>query len=186
VVATPFWTLGHSNHALDAFVALLAGERIELVADVRSHPYSRFAPHFNKARLEPELATRGVEYAFLGRELGGRPALEEHYDAEGHALYGPMSETPAFREAVERLLVEAGERRVALLCSEADPQVCHRRLLVGKVLADRGAELRHILRDGSVSMEREVVVDTRWRSPQPVAHRARPVRPGSRAAPARP
>jgi uncharacterized protein (DUF488 family) len=179
VAAPPVWTIGHSNHALDVFLGLLGGERIELVADVRSHPYSRFAPHFNRARLEPELAARGVGYAFLGRELGGRPALDEHYDDEGHALYGPMSETPAFREAVDRVLAEAGERRVALLCSESDPVICHRRLLVGKVLADRGAELRHILRDGSVSVEMDVALVTPWRSPKAVRPRSR----GSRASP---
>jgi hypothetical protein len=58
--------------------------------------------------------------------------------------------------------------------SSADPRGCHRRLLVGKVLAERGVELRHIPRDGSVEVEREVSPTPPWRSPQPVAHRRRP------------
>jgi uncharacterized protein (DUF488 family) len=174
MAARSIWTVGHSNQSLEAFADLLTGNAIEVVADVRSHPYSRFAPHFNRAPLEAELRERGIEYRFLGRELGGRPALDEHYDEEGHALYGPMSEEPAFRDAVGALAGEAPARRIALLCSEADPRGCHRRLLVGKVLAERGVELRHILRDGAVEVEREVRLEPPWRSPQPVAHRRRP------------
>ena len=181
------WTIGHSNQSLAAFLELLRGEAIDVLVDVRSHPYSRFAPHFGRGRLEPALRARGIEYRFLGRELGGRPALDEHYDEEGHALYGPMSGTNDFRDAVASVLAEASAHRVALMCSEADPQGCHRRLLVGRILTERGAELRHILRDGAVSVEREVPVEAgeAWRSPQPVAQRARPgVRPGSRGSPA--
>ncbi|HTA35741.1 MAG TPA: DUF488 domain-containing protein, partial [Solirubrobacteraceae bacterium] len=117
---------------------------------------------------------------------GGRPTKEEHYDAEGHALYGPMSEARPFVDAVERLVTGARKHRIALLCSEGDPSHCHRRLLVGKVLADHGVELRHILPDGTVRAELSVDLSTEdeqrtlfeeeqpsWRSTQSVSHRRR-------------
>ncbi len=179
------WTLGHSNHSFDDFVCLLANEEIEFVADVRSFPYSRFAPHFNRDHLEVGLRERGVRYVFFGEELGGRPSRDDHYDAEGHALYGAMSQAPSFVAAVDRLVVGSARHRIALVCSEGDPQNCHRRLLVGKVLTDRGVELRHILPSGSVRRERSVVLngdeqcalfgddDVRWRSTQSVSHRQR-------------
>jgi uncharacterized protein (DUF488 family) len=183
VATRAVWTIGHSNHPFERFAELLAGEGIEVVADVRSYPYSRFAPQFGRERLAAALAERGVEYRFLGGPLGGRPAAAELYDAEGHALYGPMSELPAFRAAIDALLADAGRRRIALLCSERDPDGCHRRLLVGKVLAERGVELRHVLADGTARVEREVAVgggrqgsllgEAAWRSPTAVAHRAR-------------
>jgi uncharacterized protein (DUF488 family) len=179
------WTVGHSNHTLEYFAQLVLGERIEFLVDVRSFPYSRFAPHFNRDEIEAAMAGRRVGYLFLGDELGGRPTRDEHYDADGHALYGPMSEEKAFAEAIERLIVGAQRHRIALLCSEGDPQHCHRRLLVGKVLADRGVELRHILTDGTIRTERSVALSddaqctlledeqTPWRSTQSVSRRRR-------------
>ena len=180
------WTVGHSNHPFDVFRRLLEAERIEVVADVRSFPYSRFVPHFDREDLERALRDAGIRYLFLGEALGGRPAREEHYDAEGCALYGPMSEEPGFQAAIDRLLAGARTHRIALLCSEALPRDCHRRLLVGKVLAERGIALRHILPGGSVEPELEVkltLADDQatlfgdstpsWRSTQSVSRRRR-------------
>jgi Protein of unknown function, DUF488 len=179
------WTIGHSNHEFDDFAQLVLRERIEFLVDVRSFPYSRFAPHFNRDEFEAAMTQRGVRYLFLGEELGGRPTHEEHYDAEGHALYGPMSEEEPFRTAVERLVDGGHRHRIALVCSEGDPRHCHRRLLVGKVLTDRGVELRHILPDGTVRAELSVALsddneqcslleeEKPWRSTQSVSHRRR-------------
>ncbi len=180
------WTVGHSNHSLEDFVRLIAGQQIEFLIDVRSFPYSRFAPHFNREEIEAEMRRRGVGYLFLGNELGGRPEREEHYDSDGHALYGPMSEERSFVAAIERLIDGAHRHRIALLCSEADPRHCHRRLLVGRVLTDRNVELRNILADGTISAELSVAPSgddggqdslfedrQTWRSTQSVAHRRR-------------
>lgn len=150
------WTIGHSNHDLEAFVDLVARHRIAYLVDIRSHPRSRFAPHFNREQLQRSVETCGIHYAFLGEALGGRPLREDHFDADGRALYNKMAMEPAFREAIERLLRGASEHRLALLCSCGQPHECHRRLLVGKVLCERGAELRHILPDGDVLSERTV------------------------------
>lgn len=165
---------------------LLAGEQIEFVVDVRSFPFSRFASQFNQAELEHDLRRRGLRYLFLGAELGGRPSREEHYDVEGHALYGPMSSEPSFKEAIRRLESGVRSHRIALLCSEGRPEHCHRRLLVGKVLAERGIILRHILPDATVVQEQAVTLDAgtgqptlfggsppAWRSTQSVSHRRR-------------
>jgi uncharacterized protein (DUF488 family) len=180
------WTVGHSNHGFGGFAHLVAGQRIEFLVDVRSYPYSRFAPHFNREELEGAMAAHGVGYLFLGEELGGRPTREEHYDADGHALYGLMSEEERFKAAVDRLIRGAHRHRIALVCSEGNPQDCHRRLLVGKVLCDRGVELRHILPDGTIRTELSVALSdddeqcsfledeaTPWRSTQSVSHRRR-------------
>jgi uncharacterized protein (DUF488 family) len=150
------WTVGHSNHDFDAFAGLLAAQEIEFVVDVRSYPYSRFAPYFNREDLQPALAQLGIRYVFMGEELGGRPGLDEHYDADGHALYSRMAESPRFRRAIDRLVDAASKHRLALMCSEGDPHECHRRLLVGKVLAERGVALRHILPDGAILTETNV------------------------------
>jgi uncharacterized protein (DUF488 family) len=180
------WTVGHSNHPFDAFRRLLEEEGIEILADVRSFPYSRFVPQFNREELEIALRDAGLRYLYLGEALGGRPARDDPHDAEGRSLYGPMSEQPSFQAALDRLLVGAPSHRIALLCSEAFPHDCHRRLLVGKVLAERGIALRHILPDGAVREEREVKLTPNddqatlfgedappWRSTQSVSRRRR-------------
>src|SRR4051812_7264740 len=108
------WTIGHSNLSFEEFVALLTGEGIEVVVDVRSYPYSRFAPQFNREAVQRSLHAYGMRYLFLGDELGGRPAKEEHYDSDGHALYGPMSEELAFGQAISRVIAGAADHRIAL------------------------------------------------------------------------
>jgi uncharacterized protein (DUF488 family) len=150
------WTVGHSNHPLDTLLDLLRTEQIEVLVDVRSAPYSRYAPHFNREALGPALEEAGLRYLYLGDALGGRPSRAEHYDAEGHALYSAMAEQPDFREAIARLLRGARSHRIALICAEADPTDCHRRLLVGRVLTQQGAELRHITPDRPPQVETEV------------------------------
>jgi uncharacterized protein (DUF488 family) len=185
--STPtLWTIGHSNHDLRRLVDLLRTEQIEFVVDVRSYPYSKFAPHFNREDLETAIAAVGLRYMFLGDVLGGRPERDEQYDEEGHALYGEMAQEPAFERAIDRLLLGASKHRIALMCSCGRPMECHRRLLVGKVLCDRGALLRHILPDGRVETESTVDLapdDTQpalfsddatpWRSARSVSHRRR-------------
>jgi len=135
------WTAGHSNHELEAFVGLLEGADIECLVDVRSFPYSRYAPQFNREELQAAMTERGIRYGFFGEELGGRPKRKDHYDAEGRAPYGRMAAEPEFRTAIQRLLKGASEHRIALVCSEGDPHDCHRRLLVGRVLTAEGVEL---------------------------------------------
>ncbi len=178
------WTVGHSNHDLDRFERLIAAERIEFLIDVRSYPYSRYAPHFNREQLQAAVAARGVRYVFMGEQLGGRPARDDQYDTEGHALYGPMSEEEPFRDAIDRVIAGAPSHRLALMCSCAQPTDCHRRLLVGRVLTDGGVQLRHILPDGSVHSEGAVALpgdaqcsllreEEPWRSTRSVSRRAR-------------
>lgn len=178
------WTVGHSNHPLETFAQLLLLHQVQLIADVRSHPYSKFAPHYGCEELPNTLSNLGVDYVFMGVALGGRPTNVEHYDEEGHALYEPMSKEPEFCEAIEEVCNRASQQRLALLCSEADPEYCHRRLLVGKVLADQGVLLHHIMADASVVTEKSVTLppytnqqtlfgaqEQRWRSTQSVLRR---------------
>jgi uncharacterized protein (DUF488 family) len=149
------FSIGHSNHALERFLDLLRQHRIEVLVDARSHPYSRFAPHFDKSSLKEAVSKAGIKYLFLGRELGGRPDGDEFYDKEGHVLYGRVAEASLFLDGIERLENGIANYRIALMCSEENPSACHRRLLVGRVLAARGIQLEHIRGNGRVQTEAE-------------------------------
>ena len=133
----------------------MKGQGIEVLVDTRSHPYSRHAPHFNARDIKATLSAEGIGYLFLGTKLGGRPEGEEFYDAEGRVDYALVERTRPFLDGIHRLEKEIRARRVALLCSEEDPARCHRRLLVGRALEERGVTLRHIRGDGGIETEGE-------------------------------
>lgn len=145
---TSVFTIGHSRHAAEHFLSLLREHEVDRLVDVRSHPASKWAPQFGKAALAQMLVDEAIDYVFLGRELGGRPAGAEFYRQDGSVDYERRAEAPDFKAGVDRLLELARERRTAILCAEEDPTRCHRRLLVAPALRRAGAVVAHIRGDG--------------------------------------
>jgi uncharacterized protein (DUF488 family) len=143
------WTIGHSNHSARRFIDLLRGAGIACVADVRSIPFSRRNPHFSQKPLTASLKDAGIEYWFLGEALGARPKEPACYEG-GRASYARIAATPAFRQAIDALIDRAGAVNIALMCAEKEPLECHRTILVGRALAERGMELCHIHADGRI------------------------------------
>src|SRR5438105_15629252 len=105
------YTIGHSDHELEAFVRLLARHGVEAVADVRSVPYSRRTPQFDREGLRAALGQHGIAYLFLGDELGARRAESECY-VGGKATYERIATMPRFRAGLERVREAARARRV--------------------------------------------------------------------------
>jgi uncharacterized protein (DUF488 family) len=151
-----FWTIGHSSQPIEKFVNVLQKHAIQIIADARSHPVSQHAPHFSRDALEPALVAAGLGYVHLGETLGGRPRGSEFYDDAGHVLYWKVARSPFFLQGIDRLEKWKQRYSVAVLCSEENPQSCHRRLLVGRVLRERGWEVLHIRGDGRIETEDEV------------------------------
>lgn len=147
------FTVGHSNISISDFISLLHDNQIEVLVDVRSHPYSKNAPQFNKGDLETALKKAGINYMFMGSELGGLPTNKEFYDSQGYVLYSRIAISDMFLEAITRLEKGVKQYRIALMCSEEDPQNCHRRLLIGKVLQRRGIEILHLRMRGEIQSE---------------------------------
>ena len=176
VTEHPIFTIGHSDHSIEGFIALLADNRVNMVVDVRSAPRSRWVPHFNPGNLEPALEQAGIDYAYMGKELGGRPADRSAYDANGRVSYERAAMADDFSDAVASLVRQADERRIALLCMERDPLECHRALLVARELAEQGVDVRHILPDGG-SESHDALMDRLLESlslpPQPDLFRTR-------------
>jgi uncharacterized protein (DUF488 family) len=171
------WTVGHSNHTLDHFLVLLRTHAIEAVADVRSTPFSRRHPHFNRERLKAALADAGIDYIFLGAELGARSPDRECYDAAGRVVYERLARTEAFKAGIDRVTIEAANRRVTLMCAEKDPLSCHRTILVTPRLIARGLTVMHVLADGAIephapATEDRLIAET-FRREQPDLFRTR-------------
>jgi uncharacterized protein (DUF488 family) len=144
------YTIGHSNHPLERFLGLLQPHGITAVADVRSTPYSRFNPQFRREKLQAALATVGIQYVFLGQELGARSQNPACYDSEGRVSYAKLARTELFRKGIARLRTGLADHRISLLCAEREPLECHRTILVARELVREGVEVTHILGDGSL------------------------------------
>jgi uncharacterized protein (DUF488 family) len=119
--------------------------------DVRTSPRSRRHPHFDGPALAAGLDAAGIVYAHL-RDLGGfrRPRAESPHTGlrvDAFRGYADHMETEAFARAVERLLAWARAEPTAVMCAEADPARCHRRLL-SDALAVRGVRVEHIVGEG--------------------------------------
>jgi uncharacterized protein (DUF488 family) len=148
-MTVPLLTIGHSNLPADRFAAMLKSAGVTAVADVRSVPFSRWCPWFSGKPLAERLAREGIAYVALGDALGGRPRDPTLY-RDGVADYEAMAATPAFRGGLDRVVDATQRHRVCLMCAEREPLDCHRCLLVGRALADRGLAPGHILADGSI------------------------------------
>lgn len=149
------FSIGHSSHEIDKFVDLLQKYRVTTVVDVRSQPYSQWVPAFNRENLAGALKAAGLQYQFMGEQLGGRPEDRSLLDPGGKPDYERIAQTPAFQEGLAQLIALAQETMVAFMCSEGDYHECHRHRLIMPALLDRGVIVIHILPDGrAVKAER--------------------------------
>lgn len=141
----PLFTIGHSTHDFPTFLRLLKQHEIDVVADVRSRPFSRF-PWFCHEVLEKELKANRIRYVFLGAELGARREEPECYIGQ-RADYRLIAQTDAYQKGIERLRNGVSRYRIALMCSEREPLDCHRTILVCRH-AKEFANISHIRADG--------------------------------------
>jgi uncharacterized protein (DUF488 family) len=162
------YTLGHSSHPLEEFIRLLSECGVTILVDVRSTPYSRFHPQFNKTALQQELLAHGIDYTWAGDALGGRPkdpscykhnalpSKPENYLQE--VSYSEVMQRPWFIEGIHSLLEQAGEQTTCILCAEKDPALCHRHHLIARYLLEKDPDLTiwHILGDGSLLNARSI------------------------------
>jgi len=152
------FTIGHSNHTLGRFLELLGSQGVEAVIDIRSAPYSRYCPQYNKEVLEKSIKSRGMEYIFLGRELGGKRNEESCY-VDGKIKFELIAKLPIFQVGLERVIQEAEKQKVALMCAESEPLDCHRTILVCRQLKKINPDLQitHILSDGTIELHEKTL-----------------------------
>lgn len=145
------WTIGHSTHPIDVFLAMLNGSGIETLCDVRRFAGSRRNPQYSPASLRDSLESAGIRYLAIP-ELGGRrkPAADSVNDAwrnEAFRGYADFMATEEYSRGFQTLMTEARVRRIAIMCSEAVWWRCHRGL-VADDLRIRGVKVMHIMGTG--------------------------------------
>lgn len=151
-MSSAIWTVGHSNRELAPFVELLTGAGITLIADVRRFPRSRKHPHFNREALAAALQEQGVDYRHF-EQLGGRRSKRlpdspnTAWRVEAFNAYADHMQSPEAQQALTELTALAEGKRTAILCAEAVPWRCHRRVIADALVA-RGWSVQHIIGPG--------------------------------------
>ncbi len=144
------FTIGHSTHPQDRFIDLLRVNGITALCDVRSKPFSARNSQFNREALEEALPLSGIQYRFLGKELGARSDNPRCY-VDGKIQYDLLANTEQFRYGLKRVLVGIRQGfRIALMCAEKEPLECHRSILIARHLDLMGIEVNHIHSDGQL------------------------------------
>lgn len=149
------FTIGHSTHPLDRFLALLNQHGIEALVDIRRFPGSRKYPHFSRDNLAAALPTAGLEYLWF-EALGGRRKKEAGGPSHNLGLrnesfrnYADYMLTPQFQDAVDQLLEIGNRKRTTFMCAEGLFWQCHRRL-VSDFLLSKGITVEHIMSSGEL------------------------------------
>ena len=146
--ATPLLTVGYGSATLDAFLALLVREGMAYLIDVRSKPYSRYKPEFNREALAARLAEANVRYVFMGDQLGGLPDDPTCY-TDGKVDYEKVRAMPFHQKGIERLRTAQEQGLgVALMCACGKPEKCHRSKLIGVSLQRAGIPVVHLDQQG--------------------------------------
>ncbi len=145
------YTIGHSNHTIEQFAQLLNKHDIDIIIDVRSSPYSKYVPHFNKEELELALNEHDISYLFMGDKLGGRYTNPDLLFSDGSVDYAKVSQTNEFIDGIQCVIEKINDgKTLAVMCSEKNPLDCHRFVLVSHRLEKQGIKVKHILGDGEV------------------------------------
>jgi uncharacterized protein (DUF488 family) len=142
------YSIGHGNKSIDQLIEELNSFDIQYVIDVRSTPFSKYNPQFNRNLVEMDLMNNGIAYEFFGEYLGGLPKDPSCY-IDGKVDYNVIKTKQFFRDAID-LIIGANEEKMklALLCSESKPEECHRSKLIGQVLIEKKIEVNHIISKG--------------------------------------
>ena len=152
----PVLTIGHSTHSAEAFLALLRQPQVEAVADVRSSPFSRFNPQFNRETLKASLESVGIAYSHLGPQLGAMREEPESYGPGGLVDFSRTALTPNFIEGIQRIKTGLNRYAIAMMCAEKDPITCHRNLLITRFIREELTDIQHIRGDGTIETQEQL------------------------------
>lgn len=153
------FSIGYGLRSPEEFLELLRTHAVDVVADVRSNPYSKWNPDFCREPIAAYLKEHHVQYVYIGDMIGGIPKDDSCY-TDGKLDYQKAKLHPTFTKGIARLLVALEKGfRVALMCGEVEPHQCHRSKLIGEVLAEKGVSLSHILNSTTLKSQTQVMLE---------------------------
>lgn len=144
------YTIGHSTQKIEEFIQILKENEIELLIDVRSSPYSKYASNFNKKELQKLILENNIIYKYLGHKVGGKPQNKKFYYKNGEINYILLSKTVKFKEGINEIIKLSKNSNTVLMCSEENPYHCHRHHLIAQKLQEKGFKIIHIRNNGKI------------------------------------
>jgi uncharacterized protein (DUF488 family) len=156
------FTIGYGDYPIDRFITFLQKISIDVIIDVRSSPYSRFNPQYNRENLENSLNRSDIGYRYMGDKIGGRYSHPSLLFPDGTVNYRKVRDTEKFQEGINQVLsIISSGKKTALMCAEKEPERCHRFALISPVLQSKGISVIHIRPDmrlqANEDLERELV-----------------------------
>jgi len=156
------FTIGYGDNPIDLFITFLQNVSIDAIIDVRSSPYSRFNPHFNRENLEKSLNLNEIGYWYMGDKIGGRYTDPGLLFPDGTVNYRKIQNTEKFQEGINEVLsIISSGKKITLMCAEKEPERCHRFALISPVLQSKGISVIHIRPDmklqANEDLERDLV-----------------------------
>lgn len=154
MIDSTIYSIGHGNKTIEKLIDELKSFNIKYLVDVRTKPYSRWNPHFNQDVFKTILKKHNINYLFLGNEIGGLPSDESCYTEDGKIDYALVKDKFFFKKGIDRLLTANTKQIfIATMCSETNPEECHRSKLIGKELLLKGVDTKHILEEGKIKLQ---------------------------------
>lgn len=155
------YSIGHGHKTAEELIKELHSFSIQFLIDVRSSPFSKWAPHFNRGAIEQLFHNTDIRYYYMGDCIGGHPLNDDCYDENGYFDYQKMAEVPVFKKGLQRLIdANSGGYKVAIMCSESDPSQCHRSKLIGReLLSEHNIEMYHIIAPNQIKSEEDIITE---------------------------
>lgn len=151
------YTIGHSNYSVDKLIDMLKIYDIDCVIDIRGTPYSKYNVQFNKETIRKTLTDRGYLYIYMGKEFAVQRMNKSSYTKEGYADFEKAMRDEHFLEGIKRLKNGLNKGyKIALMGAMQDPINCHRAILVGRALREKGFNVKHILHEGTLASQEEL------------------------------
>ena len=155
----PIFTIGYGMRAIDQFIQLLKQYQITYLIDVRSKPYSKFNPEYSKGSLEGHIQQEGLKYVYMGDTLGGQPNDRSVYTQDEKVDYRLLRQKDYYQRGVLRLRTAWGQQlSIAIMCSEAKPENCHRSRLIAETLFAEGIDVMHIDENGELRSHKNLLL----------------------------
>lgn len=144
------YTIGHSKHTTEEFVSLIKPYGINMVIDVRSIPFSRYAPQFNRTFIQRNFDCFAINYEYMGDVLGGKFIYTDFFNESGCVGFHKVTSNELFQKGNDSVIAKIKNgMNLVLMCTEKDPLYCHRFLLISRELSSRGVKVIHLLADGN-------------------------------------
>ncbi len=142
----PVYTIGYVSYQPEEMLRVLKGFGVRCLVDVRSNPHSAYYTDYNAEAFSRKVTEAGLIYRNYAREFGARQEDPQYLHPEGYLDFERFTGSPVFAEGVEKLRRGMAMGYVfALMCAEKDPMNCHRAVMIGRALKERGFDVRHIL-----------------------------------------